>query len=93
MCSLSGIGWATTTIVFLVNCYYNVILAWAFYYLFSSFTTQLPWESCNNTWNTPACTLDFYDNSTCNGTARGFVEVNATNVTCLKIDPTTEFWE
>ncbi len=34
-----GIGWATTIIVFLLNCYYNVILTWAFYYLFSSFTS------------------------------------------------------
>lgn len=36
---IAGIGWATTVIVFLLNCYYNVILAWAFYYLFASFSS------------------------------------------------------
>lgn len=32
--------------------YYIVILAWGFFYLFSSFSSELPWVSCNNTWNT-----------------------------------------
>ena len=51
----SGIGWATTSIVFIENCYYVVILAWAFFYFFSSFTTKLPWDSCHNEWNTINC--------------------------------------
>lgn len=31
---------------------YMVILAWGFLYFFSSFSGQLPWATCNNTWNT-----------------------------------------
>ncbi|NP_001191659.1 putative neurotransmitter transporter [Aplysia californica] len=51
-----GIGYATAMIVFLLNCEYNVILSWAFYYIFSSFTSVLPWSHCDNSWNTPNCT-------------------------------------
>ncbi|XP_046331791.2 sodium- and chloride-dependent GABA transporter 2-like [Haliotis rufescens] len=50
-----GIGYASTVIVFLLNCDYNIILTWAFYYLFSSFTARLPWSHCDNEWNSPNC--------------------------------------
>ena len=51
----SGLGIASAVIVFLVNCDYNVLLTWSFYYLFASFTTSLPWSTCNNDWNTVDC--------------------------------------
>ncbi|KAG8230300.1 hypothetical protein J437_LFUL008491 [Ladona fulva] len=35
--------------------YYNTIIGWAVYYLFTSFRSELPWTSCNNSWNTPNC--------------------------------------
>ena len=64
--SILGIGWATTVTVFFQNCYYNVILAWAFYYMFASFTSELPWETCDNYWNTDQCaTFDEQRVSTC----------------------------
>lgn len=50
-----GIGYATTIIVFLLNCEYNIILTWALYYIFASFNTVLPWSHCNNEWNTVNC--------------------------------------
>lgn len=37
--------------------YYNTILAWSVYYLVASFSSELPWTSCTNEWNTRNCTL------------------------------------
>ena len=54
-CLFPGIGFASAVIVFLVNCDYNVLLTWSFYYLFSSFTSVLPWSKCDNDWNTADC--------------------------------------
>lgn len=51
-CSVAGVGYATQVIVALLNVYYVVVLAWAIFYLSQSFTWDLPWASCNNTWNT-----------------------------------------
>jgi hypothetical protein len=50
-----GIGFANLLIVFLGNVYYEVILAWTLRYLFDSFTTELPWKSCKNKWNSKCC--------------------------------------
>lgn len=52
---LKGVGLATVAISFIMCTYYNVIITWALYYLFSSFQSPLPWHSCNNTWNRPNC--------------------------------------
>lgn len=51
-----GIGLSTLIIVFFLNCYYNVILAWAFRYFFASFTSRLPWTDCDyDDWATEHC--------------------------------------
>ncbi|KAK1789717.1 hypothetical protein P4O66_015614, partial [Electrophorus voltai] len=47
-----GIGYATQVIVALLNIYYIIVLAWGIFYLSFSFSWNLPWSSCNNTWNT-----------------------------------------
>ena len=47
-------------IAFYVAFYYNVIIAWSMYFLVASLTTQLPWTSCDNHWNTAACTINNY---------------------------------
>jgi len=94
-----GIGLATTIIVFLLNCYYNIILTWAFYYLFSSFGKTLPWTDCNNEWNTPQCQRSIYDvplynvSDLTNQTIMPTVAIVAPNITGHGVDPVTEFWE
>ncbi|XP_041364255.1 sodium-dependent proline transporter-like [Gigantopelta aegis] len=35
--------------------YYNMIIGWAFFYLFASFTTDLPWMKCRPEWSSPMC--------------------------------------
>ncbi|XP_030014811.1 sodium-dependent dopamine transporter isoform X1 [Sphaeramia orbicularis] len=58
-----GVGFTVILISLYVGFYYNVIISWALFYLFSSFTGELPWVHCNNTWNSPNCS-DWADNTT-----------------------------
>lgn len=48
---LPGVGYAMTIVSWYISLYYNVIIATAFFYLFASFTSELPWSSCDNPWN------------------------------------------
>ncbi|XP_029318283.1 sodium- and chloride-dependent GABA transporter 2-like isoform X1 [Cottoperca gobio] len=47
-----GLGYGTQVIVTLLNFYYVIVLAWGIFYLSYSFSWDLAWSSCNNTWNT-----------------------------------------
>uniref|UniRef100_A0AAR2K8R5 Transporter n=1 Tax=Pygocentrus nattereri TaxID=42514 RepID=A0AAR2K8R5_PYGNA len=51
-----GIGFAICIIALYIAFYYNTIMAWALYYLLSSFRSTLPWTTCTNAWNTANCT-------------------------------------
>uniref|UniRef100_A0A4W4F102 Transporter n=1 Tax=Electrophorus electricus TaxID=8005 RepID=A0A4W4F102_ELEEL len=54
-----GLGYGNQVVVLYSSIYYIIILAWAFFYLFSSFSAELPWASCTNNWNTGStCTFD-----------------------------------
>uniref|UniRef100_A0A4W3IWV0 Transporter n=1 Tax=Callorhinchus milii TaxID=7868 RepID=A0A4W3IWV0_CALMI len=59
-----GIGYAICIISLFVAFYYNTIMSWAVYYLYFSFTTELPWARCNNGWNTLNCTNYFHKKNT-----------------------------
>ncbi|XP_059173432.1 sodium-dependent dopamine transporter-like [Physella acuta] len=50
-----GTGWAVVLIAFYTDFFYNVIIAWCLHFFFASFTTDLPWMSCDNDWNTKSC--------------------------------------
>uniref|UniRef100_A0A6P7FST3 Transporter n=1 Tax=Diabrotica virgifera virgifera TaxID=50390 RepID=A0A6P7FST3_DIAVI len=43
---LKGVGYASMTIVFFLDVYYCVIIAWTLFYIFSSFSSTLPWSEC-----------------------------------------------
>lgn len=58
-CLSTGLGYGSQVVVLYTGVYYIIILAWTFLYLFSSFRSELPWASCNNSWNTGAITSYF----------------------------------
>uniref|UniRef100_A0AAY4B032 Transporter n=1 Tax=Denticeps clupeoides TaxID=299321 RepID=A0AAY4B032_9TELE len=77
-----GVGYATQVIVALLNFYYIIVLAWGIFYLSFSFSWNLPWSSCNNTWNTESC-IEFQRR---NDSVDQSYLANATS-------PVIEFWE
>uniref|UniRef100_A0A8C5NRT4 Transporter n=1 Tax=Junco hyemalis TaxID=40217 RepID=A0A8C5NRT4_JUNHY len=80
-----GVGYAVILIALYVGFYYNVIIAWSLYYLFSSFTFELPWTNCHNSWNSPNCT----DPKLFNASVLG----NGTKYSKYKLTPAAEFYE
>ncbi|CAI6364685.1 unnamed protein product [Macrosiphum euphorbiae] len=54
--ALKGVGYAICLIDMYMGMYYNTVISWALYYLFSSMRSELPWTSCDNPWNTLNCT-------------------------------------
>ncbi|XP_033331052.2 GABA neurotransmitter transporter-1B [Megalopta genalis] len=91
-----GIGYATCVISCWMNIYYIIILAWALFYFLVSLQIDVPWRTCNNSWNTRFCLTSTEraeiecwpdDNDTICATSIG----NLSHV-FLK-DPVKEFWE
>ncbi|KAI1897147.1 hypothetical protein AGOR_G00080200 [Albula goreensis] len=78
-----GMGYGSQVVVLYSSIYYVIILAWAFFYLFSSFSSDLPWANCRNPWNTDSCVEHSHRNLSANGT---FSAANTTS-------PLNEFWE
>uniref|UniRef100_A0A0N4ZDI1 Transporter n=1 Tax=Parastrongyloides trichosuri TaxID=131310 RepID=A0A0N4ZDI1_PARTI len=86
---LKGVGIAAVVMAFWLNIYYIVVLSWALKYLFNSlsFNQDVPWRTCDHTWNTAACRSE-YDPITCssNRTIAEFF-----NVKTLSIDHIQEY--
>lgn len=59
-----GIGYASAVMDFFCFLFYVILMAWSIYYLLFSFNSILPWENCNNSWNTEHCvTLEKHSNN------------------------------
>ena len=84
--------------------YYNVIIAWTIYYIVMSLRAVVPWATCGNPWNTPACSLvtkGLTNESLYNTTTERPMLQNVTsdvvemlmNGTMKRKSPSEEFWE
>ena len=51
-----GVGWGMFGISLFTGIYYNMIIAWCFFYMFASFASDVPWRDCNHHWNSPGYT-------------------------------------
>jgi len=97
---LKGVGIATMTVVFFLDIYYCVIIAWTFFYLFSTFSQlpNLPWDTCEGWWNTDFCFRPS-DNMTSNDillAAYPMHNVTKKGITSLvrrTTTPVEEFWD
>jgi len=97
---LKGVGVATMTVVFYLDIYYCVIIAWTFFYLFAGFSAlpDLPWDTCDGWWNTKVC-FRATDNMTANDILlENYPWVNKTKDGITKLvrksnTPVEEFWE
>jgi len=94
---VKGLGYTMVVISLLIGCYYNIIITYTLRYLFDSLsslkTGQLPWENCENEWNTDKC-MDVTRLEECE---------KSNNVTGLKFDcsgnatsrqsPSEQYWK
>ena len=74
-----GLGLAMLGATFFVGIYYNMIIGWTLFYMFSGFTSELPWEGCTPNVSSHHCVEP--NNGTVNAT--GFVEDASLNMTLL----------
>ena len=45
--AMKGLGFAMIAVTFYVSIYYNVILGWTLFYMFSGMRSELPWTTCD----------------------------------------------
>lgn len=88
---LKGIGYSAFTVAVFLCTYYIVICGWAFFFLFSSFTRNLPWGDCHGYWTDEFCNDPAIQE---NATEGYFISTNGSEiVNGLGESPAQQFWE
>ncbi|KAL4227005.1 sodium neurotransmitter symporter (SNF) [Mactra antiquata] len=104
-----GLGITMMISSFITSGYYCMIIAWCVFYFFASFTSELPWSTCDQHWNTEDCSHRLpdvqctdinetrYSNGTCYNDASFTGLWNYSlyqNITGRqRVAPTKEYWE
>lgn len=52
---MKGLGFSMVIVSWGIALYYVVIIAYCLYYFFASMTSYLPWQDCDNNWNSCLC--------------------------------------
>lgn len=73
-----GIGYASVIISTMISTYYNMVIAWAIYYMGMSFYDELPWAKCGD-WSTKKCYLKKIDITESGCRALGGIPCGAAN--------------
>merc|ERR1712227_66264 len=96
---VKGLGYTMVVISLLIGCYYNIIITYTLRYLFDSLkslsTGQLPWENCENSWNTEKC-MDVQRLDMCNSGNQ--TQINGFNFDCTanatsRQSPSEQYWK
>ncbi|XP_068620782.1 sodium- and chloride-dependent glycine transporter 1-like [Battus philenor] len=51
-----GAGYAMIVMNIIAMTYFSAIMSYPLFYIYNSFQSPLPWQTCNNSWNTERCT-------------------------------------
>jgi len=96
---VKGLGYTMVVISLLIGCYYNIIITYTLRYLFDSVSSiasgQLPWENCENDWNTPKC-MDVKRLELCasnNATEIDALLFNCTGTATSRESPSEQYWK
>ncbi|XP_046350152.2 sodium- and chloride-dependent creatine transporter 1-like [Haliotis rufescens] len=90
--AFKGIGVGGVVVTWIYVSYCNVNFTWYMYYFYYSFSSNLPWDHCDNAWNTPACNKNTSALSmvtTSNSTDAGY----SFNGTAQGMTAAEEFWK
>lgn len=94
-----GIGWSMVVMSGIVSIYSNLIITWVLYFLAMSFTSKLPWSTCDNWWNTATCSSlnDTFDRLSGNLSVWSDNSSDASNATVARalrrMTAAEEFWQ
>lgn len=81
-----GIGFASVAVSFILMIYYSVIIAWGVRFLFTSFTSHLPWIDCKSC----ECLLYNKNRSALDPPMPEYLTNNTENLNCSNFNASTD---